>query len=683
MAVGLVLSPGTNVVPCLPYVGLIAKERRDSIVVLWPQRRSEETKHKSECVATAGDTCPPELETVFQTLRELGFSDSPPTEETLAASTSVEAGAKPSQHPDSPDRDDTIPTLRCEAVTCPGAPWSRAVLEQLVAHDVTHLVVPRPQDLQHTSAEFEDFRQLATEANCEVIQLRATESKSSEASLPTSSPSALPKPLRVLVAAAPGPSAEMALARAYDWAEVVDAELTAIYVEPDIDEAAVEVGEKIVNRVVRRALGSHGLAYQTRVVLASDIDAGIAEIAGEYDLLVLGTQNHGLVHRLLHRGIPQELLRKAVCPAVAVLRPATSLTSRVASSLDRFVRDLVPQLIREQRVSLVDRIQTSSKWDVDFVALISLSTLIATCGLLQNSTAVVIGAMLVAPLMTPLLGAGLSLVQGNEILFRNAFRSVLRGFLLALILAVSIGCLVRSVVNGSDVARLITDEIAARGSPRLLDLIVAFVSGVAAAYATSRPNLLSALPGVAIASALVPPIGTIGLGLAWQQWRLASGAAMLFVTNIVAIVLGTAISFFAVGVRGKHSHSFVNSGTKKTVLVLVIALLALGVIESLPARRVPLAMQERIIGYFEGKPTIQLQQLRWKNPDSNILQVHVVSPSPLLPSVGRDVTALANQVSPREVHVELLTQLVSFHQPSISQRDDSASAAAAIGRISN
>ena len=166
--------------------------------------------------------------------------------------------------------------------------------------------------------------------------------------------------------------------------------------------------------------------------------------------------------------------------------------------------------------------------------------------------------MLVAPLMTPLIGTGFALVQGNEKLIRNAIRSVYLGFALAFGLAILTSWFVPEF--------LIQTEILSRGAPDLLDLIVAFLSGVAAAYAMGRPNLISALPGVAIAAALVPPIATSGIGvglwiedLLWSEGAsilsdrldLAVGAMLLFLTNIVAIILGTAVVFWAVGIDSR------------------------------------------------------------------------------------------------------------------------------------
>jgi uncharacterized hydrophobic protein (TIGR00271 family) len=208
--------------------------------------------------------------------------------------------------------------------------------------------------------------------------------------------------------------------------------------------------------------------------------------------------------------------------------------------LRRFVQRHVPQLDREHRVSLVERIQSNSAWDFDFIALLCLSTLIAGLGLIRNSASVVIGAMLVAPLMTPIVGAGLGLAHGNVRLIKSALQTVLRGFATAFVIGIVLGLLTSPEM---------TSEIESRGAPTVLDLVVALVSGVAAAYALGRPNLLSALPGVAIAAALVPPLAASGIALSLGDWWHAKGALLLFLTNIVAIILGTTTTFWSVGIR--------------------------------------------------------------------------------------------------------------------------------------
>jgi uncharacterized hydrophobic protein (TIGR00271 family) len=226
---------------------------------------------------------------------------------------------------------------------------------------------------------------------------------------------------------------------------------------------------------------------------------------------------------------------------------------------------VVPQIDRESRVALVDRIQSSSHWDFDFVALMVLSTLIASIGLIQSSAAVVIGAMLVAPLMTPLLGLGLALVQGNPVLARTSFRSISFGLLVSLLVGFLVGLLTPGFTEP-------TREMLSRGGPGHLDLFIAFASGLAAAYAYSRPGLLAALPGVAIAAALVPPIATSGLALALGNLDLAWHALLLFVINMVTIILASMTSLWAVGLRNikRTSRWTLISGNAVLVSVLVL-----------------------------------------------------------------------------------------------------------------
>ena len=101
----------------------------------------------------------------------------------------------------------------------------------------------------------------------------------------------------------------------------------------------------------------------------------------------------------------------------------------------------------------------------------------------------------------------------------------------------------------------LTPELAARGKPGLPDMLIALFSGVAASYCIARPNLASALAGVAIAAALVPPIATTGISLAWGNYMNATGSALLFGINVLAIILGAALSFYGAGIRGNTHFS--------------------------------------------------------------------------------------------------------------------------------
>jgi len=244
--------------------------------------------------------------------------------------------------------------------------------------------------------------------------------------------------------------------------------------------------------------------------------------------------------------------------AVAAIRARRSAARRIREKFEKFLRLRVPQLKREERVDLFERLQTGSRWNFDFMTLITLATAIAALGLVLDSTAVVIGAMLVAPLMTPLLGAGLALVQGNLPLMRTCLQAVILGFLAAILVGIVIGA----------VAPLtqLTSELAARGGVRLEDMLVAFLSGVAASYCIARPGLSSALAGVAIAAALVPPIATVGISLALSAPENAWGAAKLFGVNVVAIVLGAALNFYLAGIRPSGAIVWV----RRTAVLLTV-----------------------------------------------------------------------------------------------------------------
>jgi uncharacterized hydrophobic protein (TIGR00271 family) len=222
----------------------------------------------------------------------------------------------------------------------------------------------------------------------------------------------------------------------------------------------------------------------------------------------------------------------------------------------------LPTLEAADRVDLFDRLQVGARWNVDFIMMICLSTAIASLGLIQNSTAVVIGAMVVAPLMTPLIGAGLALVQGNTVFFRDSIKAMGFGIGAAMLISLFIGFVIPM--------EELTTELLARGAPTIIDLGVAFLSGAAAAYAVARPSLLGALAGVAIAAALVPPLATVGISLTAAEWKVAEGAAILLATNLVAIILGAAFIYRRLGVQGSRSGGRLPVWGRHTVLLLFL-----------------------------------------------------------------------------------------------------------------
>ena len=202
---------------------------------------------------------------------------------------------------------------------------------------------------------------------------------------------------------------------------------------------------------------------------------------------------------------------------------------------------IFPRLVRQERLELVERVEQGADGGVDYCVMMVLSTGLASLGLLQGSVAVIIGAMLVAPLMGPLIGAGLALVQGNAKLFSRSLAVTLFGMGMGFAVAFIIGLLNPGLEPSV--------EIEARGTPDLLDLGVALFSGFIAAYALGRTKVANTLAGVAIAAALVPPLAVVAIGLTNNRIAVALNSGILLLTNVVAIILAAALAFKMMGIR--------------------------------------------------------------------------------------------------------------------------------------
>ncbi len=184
-------------------------------------------------------------------------------------------------------------------------------------------------------------------------------------------------------------------------------------------------------------------------------------------------------------------------------------------------------------------VQEDSRASVYYFMMVILSCTVATYGLLSNSTAVVIGAMLIAPLMNPILGGAWAIASGNITLLKSAGRAEAMGGVLAVLLA---ACLTLIMPNPE-----ITSEVLARTEPTILDLVIALASGVAGTYAMCVKPQGATMPGVAIATALMPPLCTVGIGLAKQDFTVLIGALLLFAANMIAINVAAIIVFWLAG----------------------------------------------------------------------------------------------------------------------------------------
>ena len=209
-----------------------------------------------------------------------------------------------------------------------------------------------------------------------------------------------------------------------------------------------------------------------------------------------------------------------------------------------------------------------------FFALMAFATAIAAYGIIADSTAVVIGAMLVAPLMTPLMGTSLAMVMGwpRRVLYTGLV--ALAGIALAIGLSIVFGWSV-----AAEISSVTNSQVASRISPTIVDLLIAVAAGGAGAFALSRPDVSDSLPGVAVAIALVPPLAVIGLMISQADWSSAIGALLLFTTNLVAILLVGGFVFVMTGVVPLFQISSNTDRIKKTLgMVAILALLIVAVL---------------------------------------------------------------------------------------------------------
>jgi uncharacterized hydrophobic protein (TIGR00271 family) len=181
---------------------------------------------------------------------------------------------------------------------------------------------------------------------------------------------------------------------------------------------------------------------------------------------------------------------------------------------------------------VVDRVQEEGGWSAHYAFMILMSAGIAVLGLLLSSPAVVIGAMLISPLMGPIIALGFALATFDSIELRRSLRAVALG--------VALGIAFCALIVLLSPLQTVTSEIAARTRPNLFDLLVALFSGLAGTYAMIRGRH-GAIVGVAIATALMPPLAVVGFGLATANWTVLAGSFLLFFTNLMTIAASAAV----------------------------------------------------------------------------------------------------------------------------------------------
>ena len=200
---------------------------------------------------------------------------------------------------------------------------------------------------------------------------------------------------------------------------------------------------------------------------------------------------------------------------------------------------ILPRATTEEFQELFKVLRENAKLSSSFIVMMILATLIATFGLFGDSSPVIIGAMILAPIIAPIVSFSMGMVRYDTNMLKAGIVTILIGTIVALIFAAGVSVIIP--------LKVLTGEINARLSPNLLDMGIAVASGVAAAYAHAKEGIAKSLAGVAIAVALVPPLAVAGIGIGWWDWDVFSGAFLLYLTNLAGIIMFAGITFLLLG----------------------------------------------------------------------------------------------------------------------------------------
>jgi uncharacterized hydrophobic protein (TIGR00271 family) len=456
---------------------------------------------------------------------------------------------------------------------------------------------------------------------------------------------------KILVPTAGGPHAPIAARLAMLLSQSYGSQVTALYVQ--LGRATPEQMEENQQRIAQTL---NGLEFRTppeqKVIVAESVVEGIVREAEGYDLVLLGASEEGLFDQFVFGTIPQQIAARVSKTAV-IVRRYTGPTQLWVRKATHSLSQLFPRLNVEEQLELREQMSSSAKPGVNYFVLIVLSSIIATLGLLLDSAAVVIGAMLVAPLMSPILGFSLGMVLSDVRLIRLSIEAVVKGVALALLVAIFIGVF--------SPFKQLTSEVLSRTQPNLLDLGVALASGMAGAYALARKDVSAALPGVAIAAALMPPLSVAGLGLSLGEPYIAGGAFLLFLTNIASISLAGVIVFLLLGVRPQTWRPEARRQIRRSllgfaVLVLVIAIplgiIMSGIVQDTALRQeIQLVLEER--ARFE---EAELVDFEYRTDEDNLVVVATIRSVEALDQamVNAAADALSEHLN-RPVTLEIIT----------------------------
>lgn len=334
------------------------------------------------------------------------------------------------------------------------------------------------------------------------------------------------------------------------------------------------------------------------------------------------------------------------------------------------MKDFVNEDIEASRTAIAE----GAVLDNSFVAMNGFAAIIAAYGLLLNSVAVVIGAMIVAVLLGPIMGIALALVDGDDRLLRSSLIAEGIGASFVFGLAFAIGLIHAQLP--------LTPEILARTSPNLLDLVVALAGGAAGAYATASPRVSAGVVGVAIATALVPPLAASAICVAHARFDLALGAFLLFFANLVAIQFAASIVLWAQGFHRisenlLHPLRLIRRGLVPAVLLLALVV-GLGLnLRAFVANQVYVnGLRETIETHMARFPGVRLLEVDTRTRGGkNVVIAIVRSPYSFTPQSVRSLEATLPKRDnlPTELHLRAVLTKETSAEGYLHERTPSAS----------
>lgn len=200
---------------------------------------------------------------------------------------------------------------------------------------------------------------------------------------------------------------------------------------------------------------------------------------------------------------------------------------------------IFPRATTEEFQDLFKVLRENARITAPYMVMMVLSTLIATFGLFGDSSPVIIGAMILAPIISPIVSFSMGMVRYDVNMLKTGILTILAGTFVSLLFAAGVSIVIP--------LQVLTPEIEARLSPTLLDMGIAVASGIAAGYAHAEKGIAKSLAGVAIAVALVPPLAVAGIGIGWWDWEVFSGAFLLYLTNLAGIIMFAGLTFLILG----------------------------------------------------------------------------------------------------------------------------------------